>query len=290
VTWAKLDDDFYDHPKIVATSNAAVGLHAKALSYCARHLTDGLLPAAAVAMLGGSPTETDELLRNNLWRAHPSGFEIHDYLDYQPSRKSVNQHRKRSKAVMRLLRATDAPVARKLRDVAQNLGSGTGALVERSEDALSLLSQRKATDDALRTPSMAAFRASSSPPLPTTEAHTRGMGERGCGGEREGKKAPPHASHAPDVLAYVNEIGGTHFEPVEANLRLIRARLAEYDDWTLAAVVRRQWATWKLKPDMRPFFRPKTLFAAENCAQYVGLLTDMDRAWIAAQREKAVAS
>lgn len=103
--------------------------------------------------------------------------------------------------------------------------------------------------------------------------------------EESEKKGDP----AMELLEYVNTVGGTHFTPVEANLRFIRARLREVDDWTLAAVIRRQWAAWKDRPDMREYFRPETLFNATKCAQYIGLLTDTDRAWIERQR-KAVAS
>jgi uncharacterized phage protein (TIGR02220 family) len=105
-------------------------------------------------------------------------------------------------------------------------------------------------------------------------------------GESEGKTtAPTPDAQARGLLDLVNTTAGTHFEPVESNLKFIRARLAEYGDWTLAAMVLRQWATWKAKPEMRPYFRPATLFNAEKCAQYVGQLTDTDRAWI--QRKQA---
>lgn len=91
----------------------------------------------------------------------------------------------------------------------------------------------------------------------------------------------PDVAH--EVLEYVNDVGKTHFQPVEPNLRLIRARLREVDEWTLAAMTRRQWSAWR-GTDMQRFFRPETLFNATKCAQYVGQLTDTDRAWIARKR------
>jgi len=98
----------------------------------------------------------------------------------------------------------------------------------------------------------------------------------------------PHAKNvASELLDFVNETAGTHFRPVVANLRMIQARLQEYDHWTLAAVVRRQWAHWHADEKMRPYFRPATLFNREKCAQYVGQLTTEDDRWIAAHAEGA---
>ena len=109
MSWARLDDGFHDHPKIVATSNGAVGLYCKALTYCTRHLTDGVIPAAIVArVLGGTDAEVDELLRNNLWRRDGESLRIVNYLTYQPSSKSVKKEKKRAKEGMRALRARRA--------------------------------------------------------------------------------------------------------------------------------------------------------------------------------------
>ena len=41
MTWVKLDDGFYDNPKIVAVGFDGAGLYAMCLAYCGRHMTDG---------------------------------------------------------------------------------------------------------------------------------------------------------------------------------------------------------------------------------------------------------
>lgn len=46
MTWFKLDDGFYDHPKVADLPNAAVGLWVKAAVWCSKHLTDGVVPAS----------------------------------------------------------------------------------------------------------------------------------------------------------------------------------------------------------------------------------------------------
>jgi len=79
-----------------------------------------------------------------------------------------------------------------------------------------------------------------------------------------------------DLIAYVNKVSGHHYEPVEANAKLIRARLAEgFSDWVLAAMVRWRYDTWKKEhPEMLEYFRPSTLFNATKCAAYVGAMPE----------------
>jgi hypothetical protein len=43
VSWGKLDDQFHSHPKVIAAGNEAVGVYARALSYCADYNTDGFV-------------------------------------------------------------------------------------------------------------------------------------------------------------------------------------------------------------------------------------------------------
>jgi hypothetical protein len=43
MAWARLDDKFHSDPKILAAGNAAVGLYARSIAYCADHLTDGVV-------------------------------------------------------------------------------------------------------------------------------------------------------------------------------------------------------------------------------------------------------
>ena len=89
-----------------------------------------------------------------------------------------------------------------------------------------------------------------------------------------------------ELIDFINTKAGTSYRPVEANLRLVRARLKEYSLYTLGAVVRRQWVKWSADENMRQYFRPATLFGREKCAQYVGQLTTADLEWIAKKEGK----
>lgn len=91
--WARIDDTFYDHPKVVAVPLAAVGLHVKALSWCNRYLTDGLVPAAAVKRLGGTRRLADELVEQGLWERVGTAYAIHDFLAFSKSKEQVEEDR-----------------------------------------------------------------------------------------------------------------------------------------------------------------------------------------------------
>jgi hypothetical protein len=103
VTWVRLDDGMSDHPKIAALSNAALGAMVRALCYCARNLTDGFVPAAAMHRLS-SAGERRELIAGGVLDEVEGGYQVHDYLDYQPSRTKVLRDREAAKRRMGLLR------------------------------------------------------------------------------------------------------------------------------------------------------------------------------------------
>ena len=100
MTWTKLDEDFDHHPKVVAAGLLAELMHIHALIYCNRFLTDGFVSSFIVGRLldrdqladlvNDSPEAFAELLAEiGLWDRVPGGYQIHDFLEYQPSRASV---------------------------------------------------------------------------------------------------------------------------------------------------------------------------------------------------------
>ncbi len=86
-----------DHPKVAGLSDAALAMHIRALCYCARYLTDGLVPVTVLAKLG-SEFAAAELERAGLWKKAHEGWQIHDFLEYQESRKKVTRRRAKGKA------------------------------------------------------------------------------------------------------------------------------------------------------------------------------------------------
>lgn len=97
MAWVRLDDGFADHPKILAAGPFALVAQVRALCYCARHLTDGHLPKSAVKTIfaGLSTLTARQMCLAQLWHKNGSGFIIHDYLKYNPSRVDTLQLREK---------------------------------------------------------------------------------------------------------------------------------------------------------------------------------------------------
>ena len=114
MAWARIDDGFVDHPKVAriwSRNPGAVGLHARAIAYCAKHLTDGVIPAEAVAFLSPVQSERDEqveaLVEEEAWYRDEvsESFVIHDFLDYHPARAEVEARREQERERKRKERA-----------------------------------------------------------------------------------------------------------------------------------------------------------------------------------------
>lgn len=98
MTWAKLSDDFADHPKVEEISNDAFALYVVALVDCCRRLTDGVISQKHLRLLqtmrGVGDNAVNELLQVELWQMNGDGaFEVHDFLKYNPSRRKENRRK-----------------------------------------------------------------------------------------------------------------------------------------------------------------------------------------------------
>lgn len=101
--WIKIDDGRADHPKLLAAGLAARGLDEAAICWSSSHLTDGLIPEGAVAMLCAGHGERNwrklaaKLVEVGRWVPTEGGWEIHGYLDWQRSRQQVEAERDATK-------------------------------------------------------------------------------------------------------------------------------------------------------------------------------------------------
>ena len=84
------------------------------------------------------------------------------------------------------------------------------------------------------------------------------------------------------VLEYVNEIGGKSYQPIDGNLKHIRARLREgYTELRLREVA---WFIYDIqgvddywwKKNLQKFFRPSTLYNSEKFPNYLEELKDYE--------------
>lgn len=135
MVWAKIDDKYAEHPKVVAAGEEAAWVNVKAILWSCRFLTDGFIPEEAAHVLASekplmSPSDggfvqqrapkeprkrphrapeeprfrqiiarlTREFHgRSGLWKPATGGYLIHDFLEYNPSKEAVEAERKASR-------------------------------------------------------------------------------------------------------------------------------------------------------------------------------------------------
>lgn len=102
MTWARLDDRFHEHRKVKSAWHVdpgAVGLHVVAITYCAGHETDGLVDVEFVREKLPRQRDRDRLIgalvNAGLWEPVDDGWLLHDFLDYNPSKASLDEKRAR---------------------------------------------------------------------------------------------------------------------------------------------------------------------------------------------------
>lgn len=96
MTWAKFDDTCPDHHKVADLSDGAHRLWFNAVCYANRMLTDGRIRESVLMRLYPRKQRAlaAELVGAGLWHEVSGGWDIHDYLTYQPSKADVLAQRK----------------------------------------------------------------------------------------------------------------------------------------------------------------------------------------------------
>jgi hypothetical protein len=90
MTWFKIDDSFYDHPKVFDAPDCAVALWTRAGTWSARNLTDGFVPSGMPARFCDDPERgVRELITRGLWKRAKGGYLFHDWSVYQPTKEEV---------------------------------------------------------------------------------------------------------------------------------------------------------------------------------------------------------
>jgi hypothetical protein len=186
VTWVRLADDFYDHPKVLAAGPLAGWLWIAGIAYANRYLTDGYLPSAAVRRL----TDLDDpfrlaakLVDVGLWELADGGYGIHDYATYQPTAEAVKTERERTAERV-------AEWRRRQKSTAVTAASGTGVTNGRTNGA-----PGPARPGPLTIPDPADTPTPLPPPSQAREGERNPGRRRGAGGE--GSAAPEPAVELP---------------------------------------------------------------------------------------------
>jgi hypothetical protein len=109
MAWVRIDDAFYDHHKFQQVNALGVAIWVAGLAWSNRNLSDGFIPERTAhrlvdlhgidvgnGMTGRPATATDginQLLEADIWREVDGGFQITNYLEFQPSADEVKARR-----------------------------------------------------------------------------------------------------------------------------------------------------------------------------------------------------
>lgn len=98
MSWLKIDDQISFHAKTVSAGNAAFGAWVRMAAWSCAQLTDGRIPAS-IARTMATSRELRDLVSVGFLNRTDGGFEIHGFLDWNPS--SVEILEKKSKDAAR---------------------------------------------------------------------------------------------------------------------------------------------------------------------------------------------
>jgi hypothetical protein len=130
VTWFKVDDSFYDHPKVFDAPDCAVALWTRAGAWAARNLTDGFVPSGMPARLCDAADQAvQELLTRGLWRRTKGGYQFHDWGHYQPTADAVRSTREKRALAGRMGGLASGKARSNMSSKAEANGSALGSLV-----------------------------------------------------------------------------------------------------------------------------------------------------------------
>jgi hypothetical protein len=131
MSWAKIDDQFSEHPKVIEAGPLAGWLYVRGLCYAAKYLTDGFISDAQAQQLsmfaGSSPELLQKLVDCSLWERVNGGYQIHDYLDYNPTAESVKAEREAAKLRMQNKRSKKAVFAESSPEVHPNFDGSSAS-------------------------------------------------------------------------------------------------------------------------------------------------------------------
>src|SRR5215207_6052824 len=105
VTWVKIDDRYATHRKMLKAGALALALDVAGMCYAAGHDTDGYIPTVALTAAapflsrGQALAAAGRLVEAGRWKPVTDGWQIHDYLTYNPS--SVERDNRRKAAAAR---------------------------------------------------------------------------------------------------------------------------------------------------------------------------------------------
>jgi 5-methylcytosine-specific restriction endonuclease McrA len=114
--WVRIDENALEHPKVIGLSDGAFRLWVQGLAHCQKYLTDGIINDVGVrALRAYSPKRRREVTSCGLWHEVESvGIQVHDYLQWNDSRRTVLDNRDWNKRRRELY--SDPALLKRIRD------------------------------------------------------------------------------------------------------------------------------------------------------------------------------
>lgn len=85
--WIRLDTSTFDHPKMLFLVEERqfrpIYVHLSGMAYTGKHGLDGLIPKAALRVIGGTVNDAKKLVEAGLWNEVAGGWEVHGWTEYQ---------------------------------------------------------------------------------------------------------------------------------------------------------------------------------------------------------------
>ena len=132
MSWVRLADEMLANPKVLGLSDRAFRLYIGLLCWCSAWETDGAFNDDALRAIPDGRrlrNSLEDLIVSGLILVRDEGWEIHDFLDYQPSKEQKRQTRKAATSRQRASRARRDSERDSRRD---------GAVTSRAQDPLPL--------------------------------------------------------------------------------------------------------------------------------------------------------
>jgi hypothetical protein len=90
LNWVRVDANLHSNHKVLALLAERGGDHALcvyvfSLGYSGGHGTAGFVPKTALGLFHGKPRDAALLVEVGMWDELPIGWDIHDWIEYQPT-------------------------------------------------------------------------------------------------------------------------------------------------------------------------------------------------------------
>lgn len=236
MSWFKVDDKLWGHPKWLATPPRARALWITAGSWCAAQEQDGKVPEHVLPMLGASKADARALVAAGLWEDGENGWVFHGWAEFQPTRAQQEEKREAARERMRKARERRANESENEPDSSE----GVRANSERTSRGV---------------------RSTPTRPDPTPSPNGEGTALS------SGADAPDGEAFSPDVERLCQELAGLvrangHKATVGAQWRRQCRLLIDADGWTPEQIVWvMRWATsdpfWSANIRSMPKLREK---------------------------------